>query len=48
MTEQYQSDCIYLTLEEANARAVHIYRKFGFVPTGEMDEGESVYIYHTK
>ena len=46
--KQYQCEHIYLTLEESNTRAVHIYRKFGFVPTGEMDEGESVYIYHTK
>lgn len=46
MAAQYRTDCIYLTLEENNARAVHIYRKFGFVPTGEMDEGESVYVYH--
>ena len=48
MSEQYESGCIYLTLEEANTRAVHIYRKFGFVPTGETDEGESVYVYHMK
>ncbi len=46
MQQQYRTDRIYLTLEESNARAVHIYRKFGFVPTGEMDEGESVYLYH--
>lgn len=46
--KQYQCEHIYLTLEESNTRAVHIYRKFGFVPSGEMDEGESVYIYHTK
>ena len=46
MVEKYQTRCIYLTLEESNTRAVHIYRKFGFVPTGEEDEGESVYVYH--
>ncbi|MBR6668870.1 MAG: GNAT family N-acetyltransferase [Clostridia bacterium] len=45
MQEQYRTNCIYLTLEESNSRAVHIYRKFGFVPTGEMDEDESVYVY---
>lgn len=45
MAAQYRTDYIYLTLEESNARAVHLYRKFGFVPTGEMDEGESVYVY---
>ena len=43
--EQYGCDKIYLTLEEENERAVHIYRKFGFEPTGELEEGESVYIY---
>ena len=48
MIAQYNCEHIYLTLEESNARAVHIYRKFGFIPTGEMDEGESVYIYHAK
>ena len=48
MIAQYHCEHIYLTLEESNARAVHIYRKFGFIPTGEMDEGESVYIYHAK
>ena len=48
MTQQYNCEHIYLTLEESNTRALHIYRKFGFIPTGEMDEGESVYIYHVK
>ena len=35
---------IYLTLERANTRAVHLYEKFGFRPTGEMDGQEEVYI----
>ena len=48
MIHQYNCEHIYLTLEESNTRALHIYRKFGFIPTGEMDEGESVYIYHVK
>lgn len=48
MIQQYNCEHIYLTLEESNTRAVHIYRKFGFIPTGEVDEGESVYIYHVK
>ena len=26
-----------------NCRAVHIYEKFGFRPTGEKDEGEDIY-----
>ena len=46
--KQYQCDKIYLTLEEENRKAVHIYRKFGFEPTGEYDEGEAVYIYHVE
>lgn len=43
--KQYNCSIIYLTLEEKNERAVHIYKKFGFVPTGERDEGEDVYVY---
>lgn len=44
--KQYRCEQIYLTLEEENHRAVHIYKKFGFVPTGEYDEGEAIYVYH--
>lgn len=43
--KQYQCDKIYLTLEDENQRAVHIYQKFGFRPTGEYDEGEAIYVY---
>ena len=43
--KQYNTNRIYLTLEKANERAVHIYTKFGFVPTGETDEGEDIYVY---
>ena len=43
LQRQYHSDGIYLTLEKENTRAVHIYEKFGFRPTGEQDEGEDIY-----
>ena len=45
MMRQYDTNRIYLTLEKANERAVHIYTKFGFIPTGENDEGEDIYVY---
>lgn len=35
---------IYLTLERENTRAVHLYEKFGFRPTGEVDCGEEIYL----
>ena len=43
MKKQYGCPGIYLTLEKENQRAVHIYEKFGFRPTGEQDEGEDIY-----
>ena len=45
MMREYQTDCIYLTLEAKNERAVHLYTQFGFVATGEMDGNETIYIY---
>lgn len=42
---QYHSRRVYVTLERANERAVHLYEKFGFRDTGETDENESVFIY---
>ena len=45
MTRQYGTRRIYLTLEKENERAVHLYTAFGFVPTGETDEGEEIYVY---
>ena len=42
---QYHNQQIYVTLEKKNARAVHLYEKFGFRDTGETDEGENVYVY---
>ena len=44
MKKQYNCKEIYLTLEKENTRAVHIYEKFGFRPTGEKDEDEDIYI----
>ncbi|MDE6108134.1 MAG: 3-phosphoshikimate 1-carboxyvinyltransferase [Oscillospiraceae bacterium] len=35
---------IYLTVEQANERAVRMYEKFGFRFTGEMDYEEAIYI----
>ena len=45
MTRQYGTCRVYLTLEKENERAVHLYTAFGFVPTGETDEGEEIYVY---
>lgn len=45
MRNAYHCDCIYLTLDPQNKRAVHIYEKFGFIFTGETDEGEDIYVY---
>ena len=45
MTRQYGTRRVYLTLEKENERAVHLYPAFGFVPTGETDEGEDIYGY---
>lgn len=44
----YKCNDIYITLEKENERAVHIYKKFGFTATGEVDEGEDVYILRGK
>lgn len=40
----YGNRDIYLTLERENTRAVHLYEKFGFRSTGEMDESEEIYL----
>ena len=43
MRRRYGPGPIYLTLEKENRRAAHIYEKYGFVATGEADEGEEIY-----
>ncbi len=45
---KYQSDVVYLTLDAGNKRAIHIYEKFGFMNTGEVYEGEMIYLYRKK
>ena len=35
---------IYLTVEPENVRAVRLYERFGFRPTGEFDCTEAVYV----
>lgn len=45
---QYQSRRVYVTLEKENQRAVHLYEKFGFRDTGEVDEGENVYAFEVE
>lgn len=44
MYRAYGRRDIYLTVEQANERAVRMYEKFGFRFTGEMDYDEAVYI----
>lgn len=44
MRALYKCGDIYVTLEKENKRAVHMYEKFGFTATGEVDEGEDVYV----
>ncbi len=41
---QYGCRDVYLTLEDENARAIHLYTSFGFERTEEMDETERVYV----
>lgn len=42
--KQYGCRDVYLTLEDENTRAIHIYEDFGFMRTDEMDESEQVYV----
>lgn len=48
MRRQYGCRDIYLTLENENKRAIRLYKKAGFVPTGETDEGEEIYVLSVK
>ena len=42
----YDCEDVYVTFNENNARAKHIYEKCGFVSTGEKVDGEAVYVLH--
>ncbi len=44
MRQQYGCKDIYLTLEDENVRAVHLYTSFGFERTEEINYDERVYI----
>lgn len=46
--EEYRATQIYLTLEAANQRAVHVYGKTGFVSSGEEDGDELTYAFNVK
>ena len=41
---QYGCRDVYTSVHDDNAHAVHLYRKFGFVPTAQMDADERVYL----
>lgn len=41
---QYGCREIYLTVDDGNRTAVELYRKFGFLPTEELDDGERVWV----
>ena len=41
---QYGCRDVYTTVDDESARAVKLYRSFGFQPTEEMDEAERVYV----
>lgn len=44
MKNKYDCNEIYLSTEPENARAKHVYEKFGFVSTGEIWYDEELYI----
>ena len=41
---QYACRDVYTSVDDENAAARHLYGKFGFMPTDEMDEAERVYV----
>ncbi len=45
MQAQYGCKDIYLTVEDANLRAIKLYTEFGFERTEELDESERVYLF---
>lgn len=44
MKNKYNCNEIYLSTEPENARAKHVYEKFGFVSTGEIWYDEELYV----
>lgn len=40
---QYPVDALYLSFEPENHNAERLYASLGFAPTGEMNDGETVY-----
>lgn len=44
MKNKYDCNEIYLSTEPENARAKHVYEKFGFVSTGEIWYDEELYV----
>ena len=44
MRAQFGCQDIYLSVDEENRTARHLYEAFGFVPTEEMDEKERIYV----
>lgn len=41
--QQYACNMLYLSVEPENTRAINLYQRFGFAPTGDVLEGEAVY-----
>ena len=41
---QYGCRDVYTSVHDDNTHAVYLYRKFGFVPTAQMDADERVYL----
>lgn len=41
---QYSCRDVYVSVHDENAHALHLYTKFGFIRTEEMDEEDRVYI----
>ena len=44
--DQYGCRDVYTSVHDDNHHAVHLYTKFGFMPTEEMDAEERVYVLH--
>jgi diamine N-acetyltransferase len=37
-------DTVYLSTAPANARGLHVYHKAGFKETGEIEDGEAIFV----